>query len=133
MLLIVGQKNLVVNYKGPLAGPFIFLRDIMIKEFNISDSKVVNLRGDHYAKTVFCKSLVKHEGDVYYAWLHCDKVIELGDEFLVELVEPSNCDDEDRIYKGELHIRGIYGKDEQRPPEIEEPEEIPVGYLTTNE
>lgn len=88
----------------------------MINPFNVSHSKVVNLRGTHHAATVFCHHVVKHEGDVHYAWLHCDELIELGDDFVVE---PDTCNHDDRVYFGELHIRGIYGIDAQSPTEIE--------------
>ena len=80
----------------------------MVKSFNISDSKVSRLRGTHYAKSVYCAKLVKHPGDVHYAWLKCDELVE-GE------IPDANADwleTEDRIYKGELHIRGIYGQDE---------------------
>ncbi|ARW57696.1 hypothetical protein [Serratia phage X20] len=79
----------------------------MIREINISDSKISNLRGDHYADIVYCRKLVKHPGDVHYAWLHCTEVVE-------ELPpdDSSTLSENDRIYKGELHIRGIYGIDE---------------------
>ena len=71
----------------------------MINPFNVSHSKVVNLRGTHHAATVFCHHVVKHEGDVHYAWLHCDELVELGDDFVVE---PDTCNHDDRVYFGEL-------------------------------
>lgn len=95
----------------------------MINPFNVSDSKVANLRGDHYAATIYCKKLVKHPGDTHYGWLHCVEVVEgeypLPDSDLNEF--------DDRIYYGELHIRGIYGTDESGPIEIEKPEEFLPG------
>ncbi|QQG32246.1 hypothetical protein CkP1_0290 [Citrobacter phage CkP1] len=94
----------------------------MIRDFNISDSKIVNLRGDHYAKTVYCKKLVKHEGDVHYAWLHCDEVVNE-----IPPVDADYLEEDDRIYFGELHIRGIYGKDELGISETEKPEDFYPG------
>lgn len=80
----------------------------MINPFNSGDRsiKVSNLRGNHIAKTVYCSKLIKHEGDVHYAWLTCDEVIEGLPADIAEL------EWEDRIYHGELHIRGIVGIDE---------------------
>lgn len=91
----------------------------MINPFNVSDSAIVNLRGDHYAKSVYCRKLVKHPGDVHYAWLHCDEVVNE-----IPPVDADYLEEDDRIYHGELHIRGIYGKDESRPIEIESPEDF---------
>ena len=93
----------------------------MINPFNVSDSKVVFLRGTHYAETVFCHHVVKHPGDVHYAWLHCENLVELGDEFTTEA---DTCNENDRVYSGELHIRGIYGIDEQSTDETEEPSDF---------
>ena len=92
---------------------------IVIRSFNVSKSLVANLRGDHYAKTVYCKKLVKHPGDIHYGWLHCDDVI-------VEIphIDAEYLQEDDRIYYGELHIRGIYGKDELGSIEIEKPEDF---------
>lgn len=82
----------------------------MINPFNVSERsiKISNLRGDHYASIVYCKKLIKHPGDVHYAWLSCEEVVE------GEFPDPSspNNEFEDRIYYGELHIRGIVGIDE---------------------
>lgn len=87
----------------------------MINHFNVSerDIKISNLRGHHRAGIVYCGKLVKHEGDVHYAWLECDEVIE-GEfpDLCSDTLEPN-----DRIYYGELHIRGLYGKDESRVDE----------------
>jgi hypothetical protein len=91
----------------------------MINPFNVSDSKIANLRGNHYAEAVYCKKLVKHEGDPHYAWLECQFVLETD-----EKIDPASCAYEDRIYEGELHIRGIYGIDEQGSTETEEPADI---------
>lgn len=91
----------------------------MINPFNISDSKIANLRGTHHAKSVYCRKLVKHPGDVHFAWLHCDEV--------VNEIPPHDADyleEDDRIYEGELHIRGIYGQDELRIDETEESSDI---------
>lgn len=94
----------------------------MIKPFNVSDSKVANLRGTHYADSVYCRKLVKHPGDVHYAWLHCIEVVE-------EVPHPDSdtLAYNDRVYQGELHIRGIYGKDELGPSETEKPEDFYPG------
>ena len=82
----------------------------MIKHFNVSDHdiKVSNLRGHHYAGTVYCGKLIKHEGDVHYGWLECDEVV------VGEFPDPDSdtFDANDRLYYGELHIRGIVGIDE---------------------
>ena len=90
--------------------------------FNYSDSKVSNLRGTHYADSVYCRKLVKHPGDVHYAWLHCIEVVE-------EVPNPksSTLAENDRVYEGELHIRGIYGQDELGAIEIERPEDFYPG------
>lgn len=82
----------------------------MINPFNVSDKsiKISNLRGDHYAGIIYCQKLVKHEGDVHYAWLTCDEVVE--GEF--PLPDSDTLEHNDRIYYGELHIRGIVGQDE---------------------
>lgn len=82
----------------------------MINPFNAGDRKITvsNLRGNHKAATVYCLKLVKHPGDVHYGWLECDEVVE--GEF--PLVSSSTLEFEDRIYYGELHIRGLYGIDE---------------------
>lgn len=74
---------------------------------NYNDVKVAYLRGDHYADTVYCRKLVKHPGDIHYAWLHCIEVVEE-----VPSKDSSTLAENDRIYEGELHIRGIYGTDE---------------------
>lgn len=82
----------------------------MIHYMNVGDRdiKISNLRGNHKAGTVYCGKLVKHPGDVHYALLECDEVVE------GEFPDPSSntLGPDDRIYYGELHIRGIYGEDE---------------------
>ena len=82
----------------------------MINPFNIGDRKITvsNLRGDHKAGVVYCSKLVKHEGDVHYGWLDCTEVVE--GEF--PLVNSDTLEWDDRIYYGELHIRGLVGVDE---------------------
>lgn len=82
----------------------------MINPFNAGDRKIAvsNLRGNHKAATVYCLKLVKHPGDVHYGWLECDEVVE--GEF--PLVGSSTLEFDDRIYYGELRIRGLYGIDE---------------------
>lgn len=82
----------------------------MINPFNVSERniKVSNLRGDHFAGSVFCKKLVKHPGDTHYGWLSCVEVVE-GE---YPLPDSDTLEWDDRIYYSELHIRGIYGIDE---------------------
>ena len=82
----------------------------MINYLNVGerDIKISNLRGFHKAGTVYCAKLVKHPGDVHYAFLECDEVVE--GEF--PLADSGTLEPDDRIYYGELHIRGIYGEDE---------------------
>ena len=82
----------------------------MINPFNAGDRKITvsNLRGDHKADTVYCGKLIKHEGDVHYGWLECDEVVE--GEF--PLPDSETLSFNDRIYFGELHIRGLVGIDE---------------------
>lgn len=75
--------------------------------FKFMDAKVSNLRGTHRVATVYCRKLVKHPGDVDYAWLECDEVV-----FEVPPFDSTTVGDNDRVYTGELHIRGIVGIDE---------------------
>lgn len=75
--------------------------------FKYMDAKVSNLRGYHRVGSVYCRKLVKHPGDVDYGWLDCEEVV-----FEVPAFDSPSIGDNDRVYTGELHIRGIVGMDE---------------------
>lgn len=75
--------------------------------FNFSDVKVANLRGNHYADSIYCRKLVKHPGDVEYAWVQCLEIVEEVPDH-----RSSTLAWDDRVYTGTLHIRGIVGIDE---------------------
>ncbi|ANZ50954.1 hypothetical protein KNT12_gp006 [Enterobacteria phage ATK47] len=91
----------------------------MIHPFDVSESKIANLRGHHKCKSVYCAKLVKHPGDAHYGWLECDEVVNE-----IPPVDANYLEEGDRIYFGELHIRGIYGKDELGIVETEESSDI---------
>ena len=84
------------------------------------DKMIVVFDGDIFEEKVLdYDELVKHPGDAHYGWLECDEVV-----IEIPPVDAEYLEEGDRIYFGELHIRGIYGKDELGTVEAEESSDI---------